>query len=187
MTEFEKEMERIGDVVEEVLVNNVGLDFFRGGSRRVGYHDPTSDLDIIVEVNPGFAMILHRELSKKLEGEDVKVVVPCRGDHSDSHTYDGATLIKINDQVHVVAQMPIQDINAATDIPDFPTEWMNCLIWNLADQMSLEYTIPASMRQEIALRAKAYRDQLTDWDTEVASTFFVPDNRFGMQRNGNTV
>lgn len=97
------------------------------------------------------------------------------------------TYTATNDQVHIVAQMPIQDINAATDIPDFPNEWMNCLIWNLADQMALEYTVPASMRQEIALRAKAYKDQLTDWDTEFASTFFVPDNRFGVKRNGNTL
>ena len=39
--------------------------------------------------------------------------------------------------LHLVAQMPLNDINASTDVPDFPNEWMNCLIWNLADQMLL--------------------------------------------------
>jgi hypothetical protein len=82
-----------------------------------------------------------------------------------------------NLELHMIAQMPLDDINAASDIPDFPNEWMNCLVWNLADQMAIEYGVPMNYRQEIMQRASAYKSQLTDWDVEPASTFFQPDYR----------
>lgn len=77
-------------------------------------------------------------------------------------------------QVHLVCQMPLGDISLSTDIPDFPNEWMNCLVWNLADQLAIEYGVPMNYRTEIMNRAKAYREQLTDWDVETVSTFFTP-------------
>ena len=49
-------------------------------------------------------------------------------------------------ELHVVAQMPLNDISTGTDVPDFPNEWMNCLVWNLADQLSLEYGVPMNTR-----------------------------------------
>ena len=82
-----------------------------------------------------------------------------------------------NLQLHLIAQMPLNDLNSALEVPDFPNEWMNCLVWNLADQMSMEYGVPMNARQEIALRANAYKTQLTDWDVEASSTFFMPDYR----------
>lgn len=82
-----------------------------------------------------------------------------------------------NLQLHLIAQMPLDDLNSALEVPDFPNEWMNCLVWNLADQMSMEYGVPMNARQEIALRAGAYKTQLTDWDVEASSTFFMPDYR----------
>lgn len=82
-----------------------------------------------------------------------------------------------NLELHLVAQMPLNDIISAGDIPDFPNEWMNTLVWNLADQLSLEYGVPMNTRQEITNRATAYRQLLNDWDVEIASTFFAPDFR----------
>jgi hypothetical protein len=81
-------------------------------------------------------------------------------------------------ELHLVAQMPLNDVNKSSDVPDFPNEWMNCLVWNLADQLSLEYGVPMNTRQEIASRALLYKQQLTDWDVEASSTFFQPDFRF---------
>ena len=82
-----------------------------------------------------------------------------------------------NLQMHLVAQMPINDINSATEVPDFPNEWMNCLVWNLADQLAMEYGVPMNARQEIAQRANLYKTQMVDWDVEASSTFFSPDFR----------
>jgi len=87
------------------------------------------------------------------------------------------TYSQTNLQLHLIAQMPLDDLNSALEVPDFPNEWMNCLVWNLADQLSMEYGVPMNARQEIALRANAYKTQLTDWDVEASSTFFMPDYR----------
>jgi len=51
------------------------------------------------------------------------------------------------------------------------------LVWNLADQLALEYGVPMNHRQEISQRAMMYKTQLTDWDVEATSTFFNPDYR----------
>jgi len=82
-----------------------------------------------------------------------------------------------NLELHLVVQMPLNDVNLAGDIPDFPNEWMNCLIWSLADELALQYGVPLNARQEIAQRAGAYREKLSDWDVEAASTFFTVDFR----------
>jgi len=82
-----------------------------------------------------------------------------------------------NLRLHLVVQLPLNDVLNSSDIPDFPNEWMNCLIWNLADQLSIEYGVPLNYRQEIMARALMYKNQLTDWDVEASSTFFQPDYR----------
>jgi len=82
-----------------------------------------------------------------------------------------------NIELHIVAQLPLNDLSSALDIPDFPNEWMNCLVWNLADQLALEYGVPMNSRQEIGMRAGTYKTLLTDWDVEASSTFFAPDFR----------
>lgn len=85
----------------------------------------------------------------------------------------------------LTCQRPIYDISASNDVPDFPNEWMQALVWGLADQLSLEYGLPVNHRQEVLLRAEKYKMQLMDWDVEYESTFFHPDSRnftpsFGM-------
>ena len=82
-----------------------------------------------------------------------------------------------NLELHIVAQMPLDDLTSALGVPDFPNEWMNCLMWNLADQLSLEYGVPMNARQEIAQRASTYKSLLSDWDVESSRTFFSPDCR----------
>jgi hypothetical protein len=77
----------------------------------------------------------------------------------------------------LTCQRPIYDISTATTVPDFPNEWMQALVWGLADQLSLEFGLPINHRQEVMLRAEKYKDQLTSWDIENESTFFQPDSR----------
>jgi len=82
-----------------------------------------------------------------------------------------------NIEMHVVAQMPLNDITLSTDVPDFPNEWMNTLVWNLADQLAIEYGVPMNYRQEIMQRAMLYKTQMNDWDVDSYSTSFAPDFR----------
>jgi hypothetical protein len=84
--------------------------------------------------------------------------------------------------VRFVARRPLYDILNPTDNPDFPNEWMQSLVWGLADQLALEYSVPLNHRTEIANKAMTYKDQMEGWDVEAESTFFVPDMRMGMGR-----
>ena len=80
-------------------------------------------------------------------------------------------------RVYMVVQQPIDDISAADSVPDFPNEWMQALVWGLADQLALEYGLPVNHRQEVLMKAEKYRELLVDWDIENESVFFVPDIR----------
>lgn len=82
--------------------------------------------------------------------------------------------------VYMVVQKPIDDINASSDVPDFPNEWMQALVWGLADQLALEYGLPVNHRQEVLMKAEKYRDLLVSWDIENESTFFTPDIRMSV-------
>lgn len=94
------------------------------------------------------------------------------------------TATATNYALHLVVQRMMSDITAGSDIPDFPAEWMQALVWNLADQLAIEYSVPMNHRQEISTKADKYREQMTGFDVEYTSTFFVPDNRFGTRSVG---
>ncbi len=80
-------------------------------------------------------------------------------------------------QIHFVAQRPLLDVSLSTDIPDFPNEWMQALVWGLADELAVEYGCHINLRQEVAMKAEKYRKMMEDWDIEAPSTFFSPDMR----------
>lgn len=82
-----------------------------------------------------------------------------------------------NYQLYLVGQRPINDILLSTDIPDFPNEWMQALVWGLADELAIEYGCHVNQRQEINMKAEKYRLELEDWDVETTSTFFSPNQR----------
>jgi len=82
-----------------------------------------------------------------------------------------------NYQILFTAQKPLGDITTSSEVPDFPSEWNNALVWGLADEMALEYDAPANHRTEIAMRAASYRSMLEDWDQEYTSVFFTPNLR----------
>lgn len=84
-----------------------------------------------------------------------------------------------NYQLYLVGQRPIGDILNSTDIPDFPNEWMQALVWGLADELAIEYGCLVNQRQEIAMKAIKYRTDMEDADVETSSTTFSPDIRFG--------
>jgi hypothetical protein len=80
--------------------------------------------------------------------------------------------------IHLQVQQPISDVLTPNATPQFPPEWFNTLKFGLADQLALEYGVPAQVRAEVAQRAAKYEEVMTDWSQEEASTSFSPSNRF---------
>jgi hypothetical protein len=81
--------------------------------------------------------------------------------------------------MHNIVQIPLNDIQISADytLDGFPNEWFNALVWNLADQIAIEFDVPSNHRQEIAARAKMYKEELEGWDVENVSVKFTPDMR----------
>lgn len=79
--------------------------------------------------------------------------------------------------LHVVLQRQIQDVNLATDNPDFPQEAYRMLKWCLADEIALEYQAPPEMRSEVGVRAKLYRNNFFASQQEQVSIHFTPSER----------
>jgi hypothetical protein len=67
---------------------------------------------------------------------------------------------------------PIFNFNTAADQPDFPVEWFNCLVWNLAKEVMIEYDVPTQRAQMIQIRAKETFDLVSGFDREPESYFF---------------
>ena len=72
---------------------------------------------------------------------------------------------------------PIQDFNAAADDPDFPQEWTQALIFNLALVMAPEYDVPPIKFNMIKGFADTYLAQMQWNEMELEAISFVPARR----------
>lgn len=77
--------------------------------------------------------------------------------------------------LHFTYKRSIEDFDTLTNEPDFPTEWLACLKYNLAVEIAPEYGRDPS--QLVLARAGEYRARLIAFDQEEASVYFEPDLR----------
>jgi hypothetical protein len=78
--------------------------------------------------------------------------------------------------LEVTCQRRIADIDTSTDALDMPQEWLDPVIWLLADDLETEYPVnDARLAAKIERKAAEARQMLDYWDTETASVFMQPD------------
>lgn len=73
-----------------------------------------------------------------------------------------------------IAQLPYEDFNASTDVPDFPSSWFNALKWSLAAELAYEDGVGLAERSMIAKRAQEHVDKARMGGTEEGSLFIRP-------------
>ena len=81
----------------------------------------------------------------------------------------------VTDLVKFTWHRPIMDFDAAGDTPDFPQEWFDAIVYNLAVSIAAEYGVPAERLQAIALQAASYLDDVSGDDREQESLFMQAD------------
>lgn len=81
---------------------------------------------------------------------------------------------EVTGQIYIEFQKPIEDMLASSDDVDFPQEWVEPIIWNLALRL-IEYGTPAATVKLIIAMATQTLSQVTGWDQEVASIYIAPD------------
>lgn len=81
----------------------------------------------------------------------------------------------VRDLVKFTALLPIMDFDSAADNPDFPQEWYDPLVWNLALEMAVEYDVPPQRYAIIQSNAERFLDDVGGFDREAESLMAQPD------------
>ena len=72
----------------------------------------------------------------------------------------------------------MDDMVSSNDDLDMPQEWLQPMIWALADDLETEYPVnDARLAGKIERKAGEWYRMLKAWDNETASVFFQPDTR----------
>lgn len=74
-------------------------------------------------------------------------------------------------------QRPFEGFTAGTETPDFPQEWQNALIYQLAVSLAPEYGVPLEDRKLLMTEAKMHIDSALSMGTENSSMYWQPDWR----------
>lgn len=81
------------------------------------------------------------------------------------------------DKLILVAQYLVDDFDAASNNPQFPIEWGNAIIWNLAAELAPEYPVALPERRLLTIQAGEKLQALLDYDVENASVIFSRESR----------
>jgi hypothetical protein len=74
-------------------------------------------------------------------------------------------------------QRPFEGFSAAGETPDFPQEWQNALIYNLAVALAPEYGVPLEDRKLLMQEAEKHLNTALQGSAEEASFYFQVDRR----------
>lgn len=83
-----------------------------------------------------------------------------------------------NGTVIFTFQRPIQDFDTSTDEPDFPIEWAEALIYNLAVRIAPNYGLPPNDRDRLKAEARDALELAKFFDIEEGSLFLQPKCQF---------
>ncbi len=81
-------------------------------------------------------------------------------------------------RMRITYQRPIEVFDSATDNPDFPQEWGNALIYNLAMNLADEYSVPDNKFQRVAKLADLHLSTALSNSNEQGSVYLMPDRRY---------
>lgn len=78
----------------------------------------------------------------------------------------------VNDAVKFTWYRQLQDFNNPGDNPDFPQEWINPLVYNLAVEMAPEFDMNPQRYQMLKAKADESLSRVFGWDREDDSVYF---------------
>lgn len=80
----------------------------------------------------------------------------------------------VTDTIRATVEYPIEDFDSSTNNADFPVEWTEALVYNLAMRLAPQYGVYGVELQSIAVMAEQFKQDLLDWDQEYTTVQFVP-------------
>jgi len=89
--------------------------------------------------------------------------------------YVWQTADRVTDFIKFTFERPLEVISESTQTIDFPEEWQEAVIYNLAARLADEYDTPPVKMQSINGKAVQFLDDLLGWDEEMDSLNLQPD------------
>lgn len=89
--------------------------------------------------------------------------------------YVWQTASSVNDFVRFTFERPLEDILTGDDNLDFPNEWLEAIIYNLASRLVDDYDTPPAKADRVVQKAGVLLDDLLGWDEEMESLNLQPD------------
>lgn len=78
-------------------------------------------------------------------------------------------------QIKFTAQQLIEDFDASTNNPYFPTDWLEAIVYNLALRLCPMYEVSGEDRSYIAQMAAQFLNDAENGDSEQGSVFLSPE------------
>lgn len=78
----------------------------------------------------------------------------------------------VKDTIRFYYQRPIEDFDAAANTPDFPTYWINALVWGLSAQIAPEHGVDNATWRMFMQMAAIEKANAMAYDVEDTSVFF---------------
>jgi hypothetical protein len=89
--------------------------------------------------------------------------------------YIWQTASSVNQLVKFTFARSFKDFDTAANNPDFPVEWLDALVYNLAERLAIEYQTPTNRLQLIKMKAAELLEAVLGWDEEDTSLNLQPD------------
>lgn len=89
--------------------------------------------------------------------------------------YVWPTASNADDFIRFTYERTIEDFDVNSDNPDFPIEWAETIIWNLAARISVDYNVPIQKQQLISQNANSFLDAILGFDEEPSSLNVQPE------------
>jgi hypothetical protein len=130
-----------------------------------------NDIDIPVEV---ISMQEYRTLSnKKTKARPNSLTFDPQLDNVSITLWPSPVDMKM--PIHMIAKLPFQDFDSSQDNADFPVEWSEALVYNLAIRLAAEYgRTPSQLVTALALSSY---ETLVGFSREEVSVTFSPKRR----------
>jgi len=82
----------------------------------------------------------------------------------------------VTDILHLTGQRPLEDFDDPTDDADFPVEWTDAIIWNLASRLAVEFGVGDKIYNRAKTEARQSLQDAQDFDREYPSSIYIgPD------------
>lgn len=89
--------------------------------------------------------------------------------------YIWQTANSVNDFLRITYERVIEDLLTTDDNLDMPNEWLEAVVYNLADRLADDYDAPPVKLQRVTARAQQSFDDLLGWDMEDTSLLLQPE------------